>query len=191
MYQDALIDDIPDAKASDSCISIDYGTMNAFACLCWKKFGDIWCAVRGYYYSGRDTGVQKTDTEYLQDISERFSEEINEKPGKMEIIIDPSAASFIALLRKSGWAKVRPADNDVINGIRETASAMNSGKIKIWKGIKEWAEEMGGYTWEEGEGQERPVKINDHYCDATRYFVKTKKLMKQRRNIDKNLSAFL
>jgi PBSX family phage terminase large subunit len=192
MYQDAIIGEIPNFTAPESaCLSIDYGTMNAFACLCWKKYGDLWCAVKGYYYSGRDTGVQKTDNEYLRDISERFSEEIESSPGKMEVIIDPSAASFIALLKKSGWAKVRPADNDVLNGIRETASAMNAGKIKVWKGIKEWAEEMGGYTWEEREDKERPIKENDHYCDATRYFVKTKKIMKQRRNDYKGISAFL
>lgn len=192
MYQDAIIEEIPKLTAPESaCLSIDYGTMNAFACLCWKKYGDLWCAVKGYYYSGRDTGVQKTDNEYLRDISERFSEEIDSSPGKIEVIIDPSAASFIALLKKSGWAKVRPADNDVLNGIRETASAMNAGKIKVWKGIKEWAEEMGGYTWEEREDKERPVKENDHYCDATRYFVKTKKIMKQRRNDYKGMSAFL
>ena len=97
----------------------------------------------------------------------------------MEVIIDPSAASFIALLKKSGWAKVRKADNDVLNGIRETASAMNTGKIKVLRSIKEWSDEMGGYVWDDSEGDERPVKVNDHYCDATRYMVKTKRLMKR------------
>lgn len=191
MYQSVLVDKIPAEAPSGACLSMDYGTMNAFACLLWEKIGGIWYAVKGYYYSGRETGIQKTDTEYLYDIQERFREEIetytlrraSEYPGagtaKMEVIIDPSAASFIALLKKSGWAKVRSADNDVLNGIRETASAMNTGKIKVWKGIREWAEEMGGYTWESGEGEEKPVKINDHYCDATRYFVKTKRLMKR------------
>ena len=195
MYQKVLVDTLPDETINPAeavCMSMDYGTMNAFACLLWKKFGGVWYATKGYYYSGRDTGVQKTDGEYLQDLQERFREEIKQcldnlsaamasgSPAhKIEVIIDPSAASFIALLKKSGWAKVRPADNDVSNGIRETASAMNTGKIKVWKGIKEWEKEMGGYVWESGEGTERPVKINDHYCDATRYMVKTKRLMKR------------
>ena len=194
MYQDALVDDVPrdaDGKPitpTDMCISMDYGTMNAFAALLWYKVNGIWYAVKGYYYSGRDTGVQKTDNEYLIDLERRFAEEIDGIKKavsggglvkKMEVIIDPSAASFIALLKKSHWAKVRKADNDVLNGIRETASAMNMGRIKVLRSIKEWQDEMGGYVWDDSEGDERPVKIADHYADATRYLVHTKKIMKR------------
>ena len=194
MYQDALVDDVPrdaDGKPitpTDMCISMDYGTMNAFAALLWYKVNGIWYAVKGYYYSGRDTGVQKTDNEYLIDLERRFAEEIDgikkavSSGGlvkKMEVIIDPSAASFIALLKKSHWAKVRKADNDVLNGIRETATAMNMGRIKVLRNIKEWQDEMGGYVWDDSEGDERPVKIADHYADATRYLVHTKKIMKR------------
>lgn len=194
MYQDALVDQIPEGDPEGMCISMDYGTMNAFAAILWKKYHGVWYGVDGYYYSGRDTGMQKTDGEYLIDIEAKFAKEIQEcmtaiqrsmqmdydRPAsKIEVIIDPSAASFIALLKQSGWAKVRPADNDVLNGIRETASAMNTGKIKVWRGIKQWSEEMGGYVWDEKSEDERPVKIADHYCDATRYMVKTKRLMKR------------
>lgn len=198
MYQDAIVDELPkdgqgkQIQPTDMCISMDYGTMNAFAALLWYKVNNVWYAVKGYYYSGRDSGVQKTDGEYLVDIEKRFNDEIGDTISaiksaaqygtaarKIEVIIDPSAASFIALLRRSGWAKVRPADNDVLNGIRETASAMNTGKIKVHKSIKEWADEMGGYVWDDNEGEERPVKVDDHYCDATRYMVKTKRLMKR------------
>lgn len=178
MYQKVLVDSLPDETKQPSegiCMSIDYGTMNAFACLLWKKFGGVWYATKGYYYSGRDSVVQKTDGEYLQDLQERFREEIKQcldklsasmrygvPAAKIEVIIDPSAASFIALLKKSGWAKVRPADNDVLNGIRETASAMNTGKIKVWNGIKEWETEAGGYVWDSKSGDEKPLKIADH-----------------------------
>ena len=188
MYQDVLVDEIPKGAVTDMCISMDYGTMNAFAALLWYKINGVWYAVNGYYYSGRDTGVQKTDGEYLEDIEKRFSNDIEAIKKavsggglvkKMEVIIDPSAASFIALLKKSHWAKVRKADNDVLNGIRETASAMNTGKIKVLRSIKEWQDEMGGYAWDNNEVEERPVKVNDHYCDATRYMVMTKKLMKR------------
>lgn len=178
MYQKVLVDKLPDETKQPPegiCMSIDYGTMNAFACLLWKKYGKVWYATKGYYYSGRDTGVQKTDGEYLQDLQERFREEIKQcldklsaslasgaPAAKIEVIIDPSAASFIALLKKAGWAKVRPADNDVLNGIRETASAMNTGKIKVFKGIKEWETEAGGYVWDSKSGDEKPLKIADH-----------------------------
>jgi hypothetical protein len=77
-------------------------------------------------------------------------------------------------LQKTKWAKVRKADNDVINGLRETASAMTTGKIKVLKSIKEWAVEAGGYVWDESSiGEERPVKENDH-CLTGDTLVNTK-----------------
>lgn len=189
MYQQVVINTIPDEKPLKTAFSVDYGTMNAFACLQWNLYGTQWIATNGYYYSGRETGVQKTDNEYLQDLEKTFAEPIAElrqervRNGiaeKYEVIIDPSAASFIALLQKTDWAKVRKADNDVLNGIRETATAMNTGKIAVFRGIKEWAQEAGGYVWDDKSGEERPIKENDHYMDATRYLVKTKNLVKKR-----------
>lgn len=188
MYQDALVDDVPPGAVTDMCISMDYGTMNAFAAMLWIKINGAWYGVKDFYYSGRDTGIQKTDNEYLTDLERRFAEHIEpikKAAGsgglvhKLEVIIDPSAASFIALLKKSGWAKVRKADNDVLNGIRETATAMNLGRVKVLRSIKAWAEEAGGYVWEDSEGEERPVKINDHHMDAMRYMVMTKRVMKR------------
>ena len=38
----------------------------------------------------------------------------------------------------------------------------------------EWSDEAGGYIYDED--SEEPVKVDDHYMDATRYFVRTKKL---------------
>ena len=181
MYEDAIAD-VP-AWLEDEprvySLSLDYGTMNAFAALLWEKHGDVWYASRGYYYSGRDTGLQKTDEEYAQAL-DNMLDDIHERLGprgeKLETIVDPSAASFITLLQKRGKYKVRKADNGVLDGIRETATAIKSGKIKISRGIKEWPAEAGGYAWDNTEGQERPIKINDHYMDATRYFVKTKRI---------------
>jgi PBSX family phage terminase large subunit len=202
MYQDALYNEMPCKMPEFErlCLSIDYGTQNAFAALLWGKFKGIWYAYNGYYYSGRKTGVQKTDTEYLVDLEKTFSDEIaryrsakeaNGKnaymttmPRKIETIIDPSAASFIALLEKQDWCSVQKAKNDVLDGIRDTAVAMKTGKIKVYSGIKEWQNEVKGYVWDEkaGEkGDEQPLKINDHYMDATRYFVYTKEIAKVRR----------
>ena len=68
-------------------------------------------------------------------------------------------------------------DNDVIDGIRETATAMSMDLIKVSPSIKEWKEEMEGYVWDTTDGEDRPVKIADHFCDSTRYFVFTEKLV--------------
>lgn len=200
MYQDALFKDYPCklAEFEGFCISMDYGTQNAFAALIWGKFKGIWYAYKGYYYSGRTQGVTKTDTEYLTDLTQVFADEIelyrarkkastgmySQMPRKLEIIIDPSAASFIALLEKQDWCTVQKAKNDVLDGIRDTAVAMKTDKIKVYSGIKEWQNEVKGYVWDAKAGEkgiEQPLKINDHYMDATRYFVYTKEIAKVRR----------
>lgn len=189
MYANAIVDEVPNDEVFEYCISMDYGTMNAFAMLLWERHSDgIWYATRRYYYSGRDTGVQKTDTEYLRDIEtvlfdiisaiRNTDEKIRQK---LQAIIDPSAASFIALLKKSDWAKVIPAKNAVLDGIRDTASAMYNNKIKILSSIPEFKKEAEGYVWDEKEDEDKPIKINDHLMDAVRYFVETKRIMKIKR----------
>lgn len=177
MYENA-IEEPPKDNPSEYCISMDYGTMNAFAAVLWAKYGNVWYAVREYYYSGRDTGRQKTDEEYAQDI-DAWCADI-ETEGKIQVIIDPSAASFIALLRKrNGRYKVIPADNAVLDGIRETANALSNGYIRMSPVMENWKIEAGGYSWDANSADDRPIKENDHLQDAVRYFVKTKHIIRK------------
>lgn len=183
MYLEAFGEPPKGSKASDYCLSIDYGTQNPFAALLWELHGSVWYAVKGYYYSGRTTNRQKTDDEYGRDM-DAFIEGIELRTvdgftDKIMTIVDPSAASFIALLKKRAWCKVIPADNDVSNGIRETATAMHRGLIKVSPRIEDWRREVEGYVWDE-KADDRPVKENDHFMDSTRYFVKTKHLVREK-----------
>lgn len=185
-----LYEDIPEIVNPESYVlSIDYGTKNAFAALLWAKLKGIWVAVDGYYYSGRDTGIQLTDKEYGDKIDEKFGEYSTEWV-KMPIIVDPSAASLIAELKGRRKYKVISADNDVRNGISETASAIQSGLIKVNPKIKEFKKEIQGYVWDNSISEEKPVKVNDHYMDSMRYFVKTMQIMKNKHKwINKNIYA--
>lgn len=184
MYESAIVDDIP-TEYSDFSMSIDYGTQNAFAAIIWGKSKDTWYAIDEYYYSGRETGTQKADDDYANDL-DKFTAWLFEKDengrylvdGKLETIIDPSAASFVAMLRKHGRYKVRKADNDVLNGIRETATAMNLGLIKISDKMRNWKKEVAGYTWDEKK-EEFPIQHDDHLQDSVRYFCMTKKLVRK------------
>ena len=203
MFLEALAE-VPNGEAEDLALSVDYGTQNPFAAIAWKKKGGIWYAEREYYHSGRKTGKQKTDDEYASDLEDFMADEIEDyrirleasrrelgapMPSKIQLIIDPSAASFIALMKKKDWCKVVKANNDVGDGIRETASAMKRGLIKISTYMPEWRREVEGYVWDERVEEDKPVKENDHLMDATRYFVKTKKICKIRRSYD-HLSGF-
>ena len=179
MYETAIVSELP-KEYTEYSMSIDYGTQNAFAAIIWGEHKGVWYAIDEYYYSGRVTQKQKADDEYADDM-DLFTQWLFDSgisQGKLETIIDPSAASFIAILRKRKKYKVRPADNDVLNGIRETATAMNLGFIKISDKLKNLKMELAGYVWDE-DSDDKPVKANDHACDAMRYFVKTKRMIRK------------
>ena len=169
MYEQA-IEECPVDNCERYVVSIDYGTQNAFAAILWGKYQGVWYGIDEYYYSGRAEGIQKTDEEYANDL-EAFMQDV----GKVPIIVDPSAASFIAVLRKRGYRVVK-ANNAVLDGIRETASAMRKGLIKVSSKMKAWQNEAAGYSWDDKSSVDVPVKDNDHAMDATRYFVKTMKI---------------
>ena len=89
------------------------------------------------------------------------------------VIVDPSAASFIACIRRHGRFSVRKAKNDVLPGIRMTASMLQAGVIKIGVKCEDALREFGLYRWEEKGEVDRVVKENDHAMDDIRYFCAT------------------
>lgn len=180
-YQDA-VEAPQDGEPEKYVLSIDYGTQNAFAGLLWALYEGVWYAIREYYYSGRTTGQQKTDEEYAEDLDRWLEDIIPDE--RIRTIIDPSAASFIALLRKRGRYRVIPADNAVLDGIRNTATAMHTGRIKINSDLKNWKKEVQGYVWDESAQDDRPVKIDDHLMDAMRYFVQTERIINRRQTYE-------
>ena len=179
MWQDAIAEP-PETPPERRVLSLDYGTMNAFAALLWAKHGDVWYLTDEYYYSGREEGTQKTDEEYAQALEKWLAAYPQQEGVKLRTIIDPSAASFIALLRKRGKYHVIPADNAVLDGIRETATCLQTGRIKVSAKCRNWAKEVQGYVWDEDADDDKPLKENDHAMDAMRYFVKTMNISKPR-----------
>lgn len=152
-------------------VSCDYGTQNATVFLLWNKGRDgKWYCIREYYYSGRDKAKQKTDSEYADDLK-KWLEGIQIKA----IIVDPSAASFIAELRKRGY-KVLKAKNDVLDGIRLVGTMLNLEQLVFASSCKETIKEFASYVWDEKaleRGEDKPTKQHDHCLDACRYFVST------------------
>lgn len=186
-FKRALYDDsdVVGMTPKDYIISLDYGTSNPFAAMLWAKY-DVWRCPKVLYYSGRDTGIQKTDNEYLKMLEDFVRPIMQERESrnafgyleKIRVIVDPSAASFIALLRKSKWFQPWSANNEVINGIRDTSSAIETGRIKVHRSCQDWIDEIQGYRWDEECTEDRPIKESDHLMDAMRYFVNTKRIMK-------------
>lgn len=150
-------------------VSIDYGTQNPMTFGLWG-YEDKWYKVKEYHYDGRKQSVQKTDQEYLDDLIE-FTKGIKVKG----VIVDPSASSFITLLKKHGF-KVIKAKNDVLDGIRNVATALNNDLIAFNDCCKETFREFSSYIWDDkavDRGEDKPKKENDHQMDSDRYFVNT------------------
>lgn len=163
----------PDGVPDEEAISLDYGTQNPLAALWWRRYGAVWYATDEYYYSGRGTNVQKTDAEYVRDIVAFYRKNALRNDDNCVVIVDPSAASFITALRRTDVFSVRKADNDVSNGLRNTATALKQGYVKISKDLTNWQTEASGYVWDSKSGEDNPVKEADHLMDSMRYFIQT------------------
>ena len=90
-----------------------------------------------------------------------------------KVIVDPSAASFLEVLRRRGLPE-KKAKNDVLSGIRLTADLLKSGKVVICAGCGDCLREMDEYVWDLSCGSGDQVKKeHDHAMDDMRYFVST------------------
>jgi PBSX family phage terminase large subunit len=177
--EDNIVDDIP--VGGEYYISIDYGTQNPFSAGLWCVLGDKAVRIKEHYYNGRARGVQRTDEEYCDDI-----EELAKGYDIRKVVVDPSASSFIASLRKRGFY-IRKANNDVLDGIRKTAVYLKNGNVKIHRSCVDSIAEFGLYRWNDKATNDTVVKENDHAMDDIRYFCNTilrEKINKS--NIDKD-----
>lgn len=148
-------------------VSCDYGTLNPCSMGLWGLYKGVWYRFAEYYHDGREHG-QRTDEEHYAAMEQLVgNRKIN------AVVIDPSAASFITCIRKHGKYLVRPARNDVLDGIRRTAAAFHDGKIKICDCCSGALTEFKSYRWDDKKPEDKPIKENDHAMDDIRYFVNT------------------
>lgn len=172
---------LPESYRPDEyVIAVDYGTSNATSAGLygvWHQpiFGNV-KALRldGYYYDGRSTGRQKTDSQYAKEIEEKFGQ----FKDSARLIIDPSAASFKAEMRRHGWRRITDARNNVVDGIRTQAKMLHNGEYKLLQtpGNKQAIRDYGAYLWDskaQARGEDKPLKRDDHTKDEERYFLET------------------
>ena len=89
------------------------------------------------------------------------------------VIVDPSAASFLEVLRRRGLP-VRKAENDVLSGIRLTSDLLKEGKLVLCRECRDCLREIEDYVWDTRAGtRDRVRKENDHAMDDMRYFAAT------------------
>ena len=115
-----------------------------------------------YRWNGYDQG-HKRDQEHAKDIANQFAITRQDI-----VVLDPSAYSLRMEFRRLGQTTIK-GNNKIIPGIEYTTKALSEGKVKIYEKCNYLLGEMGEYVWDE-KGV-KPVKANDHFCDALRYAV--------------------
>ena len=122
--------------------------------------------MREYYFDSRKEGRQRTDEEHYTEL-EKLADGLHISA----VIVDPSAASFIEVIRRHGRFRVEKASNAVIDGIRNVATRLQCGDIFICDCCADCIREFGMYRWDEKALMDKPIKENDHSMDDVRYFV--------------------
>lgn len=155
-----IISSEPVDKTKSYIVGVDYGVINpcAFVLISADKPHKV---IKEYYYNGKQK--QLTDAEYLNDFMQ-FVAGIRLKG----IYVDPSATSFITLLKKH-YNCVYKANNNVLEGIRYVTGLFNTNDLLVCDNCENLIRELQSYKWDLQSESDKPVKENDHACDALRY----------------------
>lgn len=168
MDKDESFPDVPNVEFEEYAVSCDYGTVNPASFGLWGRYENVWYRIEEYYFNSRKEGYQKTDEEHYLSMKSLV------RGRKLRCItVDPSAASFIQVIKRHGEYSVVPAKNNVIDGIRRVSTALKNGEIKICSTCRDSIREFSLYRWDEKNGMDNPIKENDHAMDDIRYFVTT------------------
>lgn len=163
-----MVQPAPEGAFEKWYVSCDYGTVNPTSMGLWGLQKGTWYRVKEFYFNSRVQMRQMTDEEYAEALKALAGER-----KITAVIVDPSAASFMEVLRRRGW-RVQKADNDVLGGIRLTSDLLKAGKMVICEGCHDCLREMDEYVWDLSSGaKDRVKKEHDHAMDDMRYFAST------------------
>ncbi len=149
-------------------ISVDYGTLNPCSMGLWVVANGKAHRLGEYYHDGRTSQTLMTDEEYYHEL-ERLA---SDYPIQY-VVVDPSAASFIEVIRRHGRFSVRKANNNVLHGIRLVSSLLSEDRLTFDPSCKAIISEFGAYAWDESAPCDKVIKDSDHAMDDMRYFVMT------------------
>lgn len=168
MADEKMYSDVPYGVADEYAVSCDYGTVNPASFGLWARFNEKWYRIDEYYFNSRKEGFQKTDEEHYNALCKLVGDKKISK-----IVCDPSAASFIEVIRRHERFEVIKAENNVVNGIRRVSQLLKDRKIIICKNCLATKKEFSLYRWDNKGNDDVVRKENDHAMDDIRYFVTT------------------
>lgn len=165
-------------------VAVDFGTRNPCVFLSigqdlagWPR---IWVDEERYFDS-KKAGFHKNEMDNALDCIEFCAQR-----GIKEVIVDPSALSFIITIRREALRQGLPLSviggnndkkgKDEKQGVYAIGNLLGTGDLKIRSRCKNLINEMHSYCWKEKTDyteREEPIKVNDHAIDALRYYINT------------------
>lgn len=162
--EEFLIDDFKIPDHFTKAYGLDVG---------WNKTAAIWGA------TDRENGVTYLHSEHYRGKAEPIihAEAIKLRGDWIPGAIDPAARGRSQVDGKQLLDQYRQhnlllneADNAVESGIYKVWTALSTGKIKVFRSLKNWLTEYRLYRRDENG---KVVKTRDHLMDATRYLIMT------------------
>lgn len=172
---------VPDVRMTWIAADIGHTNPTAFLRLGAGTDGRIW-VMDEYYHQVGISSAAKSPRQYARDMIE-FAQRMPMQPDG--VIVDPAAEGFILQLKEDSNLRIKRADNAVLEGIQLVASAIDAGVLMVHPRCKHLIDELQGYAWDpkaQERGEDKPIKQNDHACDALRYA-----LMAYRRDITRRV----
>ena len=134
-----------------------------------------------FYHSGRDSGKQKSPSDYAKELI-KFTDALHEEYScsAFYVFIDPSAKGLaeeikrLAMQSRKYGIVIKDAENDVSVGIQRGQKCLTYQVMTVSEKQENLIREMGTYEYDPKSiesGKEKPMKVDDHGCDAWRYLV--------------------
>lgn len=155
-------------------MGIDYGSTNPTAGIM------VGLGVDGRLYAFSEWAPRKerTDGELTASLRDHL-EGVGRSPNYF--FVDPAAKSLKIQMKRESFSIVKNAHNEPVNaGIQVVANLIAGGQLKIHKSCEELLDEIPGYAWDPKateKGEDKVLKVNDHYCDALRYAVYSSRVL--------------
>jgi PBSX family phage terminase large subunit len=151
----------------------DYGTVNPAVFLMASQVAQRLYIHDEWRHDSRLAGRQMTDADYSKAFR-NWTARLRIEP--RWTFVDPSAASFMAQLYRDKVRGVTPADNAVLDGIRDVSTLLGNDQLAfVGPTTRATVEEMTGYGWDpkaQARGEDKPMKVTDHGPDTVRYLCR-------------------
>lgn len=142
-----------------TALGVDIGTRNPTAILTVRRSGDRIHVEREFYRRGMSS----------EEITEALLAECD-RTNPEAVWIDPSANDYILTWQRKGIPAVK-ANNDIAYGIGRVTTALVDG-LTIDPSCVNLIAELESYHYPDNRQEsDKPVKENDHCCDAVRYAI--------------------